>query len=386
MRSRYRWLALALLSALLMMVVSACGSNSTSSNTSSGGGGSSSSGDAVQKEAAALVVKAEQPPATVPEAVALKSTNIPKGKKVTFLSCGTAQCEEQFTPIKEGAEALGWSAKMYPGSFEPNKIVGQLQTIVEERPDVFIAVGLSPSLGKKYFNELKANGAVTVMCCTAKPGTEGIDRLLSTPEDKLPTGAALADSFLAEQGENLHALYVTSKSFEIAGPYFEGFDDEVKRLCSACTVDTLDVAAEDIGKPVIATTVVSYLRAHPEINALVYFFSELGIGVPAAMKAAGLEIPMGSGATGPITAEAIHDGGKEFWANAMLFGKEWGLWALNIAVRKMTNEPLGDETATPELLLTTKNAAKAYEGEPSTGVPLVIKDALQQYEELWGLK
>jgi ribose transport system substrate-binding protein len=378
-------------------VVAGCGGSDSSSSSSSSSTpsesssstpseGSSNSGDAVQAEAAKLVAKAEEPPAEVPEALPLKNTNIPKGKSVTFLGSGTETGEAMFVPIEEGAKALGWSAKMYPGSFEPNKLVGQLQSIVRERPDVFIALATTPSLGRKYFNELKANGTVTILCCTKPAGTEGIVKLISGPKDKTIPGEWAADSLLAAKGEELHALYVYSKAFEIYLPYLEGFENEVSRLCTACTVDTLDVAGEDIGKPALTTAVVSYLRSHPEINAIGWSFSDLAIGVPAAMKAAGLEMPFTTVSSGPIASEAMKEGGKENWAYGVLFGKEWGLWGLNVAVRTMTGEPVSEETRSAEVLISTNNAGALYEAHPTTGTPWVVSDALEQYEKLWGLK
>jgi ribose transport system substrate-binding protein len=386
-KTRTRWLFVALVSMLLAVSVAACGGSSDSSSSGgggeTGGGETTSAGPDIKAEAAALAAEAETPPTTVPEAVPLKNTDIPKGKTVAFLGCGAEQCEEYFPPIQEGAEALGWTAKMYQGSVEPNKQVKFLEEIVKSEPDVFIACCIAPSLAKKYFNEMKEKGTVSFMCCTAEEGTEGITKLVSIPSDKLETGKGLADFQLSEQGEELNVLYVNTEDFEVSKQYFEGYETEVKRLCPECPVDQIQVGVEEIGKPSLATKVVSYLRSHPDVNTIATLFGPLMIGVPAAMSAAGInDVNLGATASGPESLEAVKQG-KENWTAVQIFGTEFGLWGLNVAVREFTGEPIGEETMTPEVLITPNNAAELL---PNPGNNPVIPDALQQYEELWGLK
>lgn len=387
---RYRWLFV-VLALVVAVALAACGGGGSSSSTESSGSGESSAASSesgsgndaqIKEEAGKLTAEAETPPAKVPEAeLALKNKNIPTGKTVAFLGCGAEQCEEYFGPIQEGAEALGWSAKMYQGSVEPNKIVKYFEEIVASKPDVFIACCVAPSIAGKYLKELKEEGTISVMCCTQEKGTESLTKLLSLPSDKLIAGENAANFMLAEKGEELNVLYVNSEDFEVSKQYAEGLKDQVAKLCSSCQVNEIQAAVEDIGKPAISTAVVSYLRSHPEVNYVSTLFSPLLIGVPAAIKAAGLEVPITSTASGAIALEDVKTG-KEGWKAVQNFGIEWGLQGLNIAVRTMQGEPLGKETLTPEVLVTEKNAAKV---SPGSGNQPVIPDALKQYEEIWGV-
>ena len=398
-KTRYRWLFVVLAVVGLAVALAACGGGSSSSSSSSSGeeassstaseetgsSGEESSGGSdaeIKEEAAKLTAEAETPPAKVPEAeLPLKNQNIPTGKTVAFLGCGAEQCEEYFGPIQEGAEALGWTAKMYQGSVEPNKIVKYFEEIVNSKPDVFIACCIAPSIAGKYLNELKDEGTISVMCCTQPEGTEGLTKLLSVPDDKLIAGENAANFMLAEKGEELNVLYVNTEDFEVSKQYAEGLKGQVEKLCSTCEVNEIQTAVEDIGKPAISTSVVSYLRSHPDVNYVSTLFGPLLIGVPAAMKAAGLEIPITATASGAIALEDVKTG-KEGWKAVQNFGIEWGLQGLNIAVRTMQNEPLGEETLTPEVLVTEKNAAEV---SPGSGNQPVIPDAVKQYEEIWGV-
>jgi ribose transport system substrate-binding protein len=390
--TRYRWLFVALTAAVLAVALAACGGGSSSSSSSessttseepSSEETSSSGSDAqIKEEAAALTAKAETPPAKVPEAeLPLKNQNIPTGKTVAFMGCGAEQCEEYFGPIQEGAEALGWTAKLYQGSVEPNKIVKYFEEIVASKPDVFIACCVAPSIAGKYLNELKEEGTISVMCCTQPENTEGLTKLLSVPDDKLIAGENAANFMLAEKGEELNVLYVNTEDFEVSKQYAEGLKGQIEKLCSDCEVNEIQTAVEDIGKPAISTAVVSYLRSHPDVNYVSTLFGPLLIGVPAAMQAAGLDIPITATASGAIALEDVKTG-KENWKAVQNFGIEWGLQGLNIAVRTMQHEPLGEETLTPEVLVTEKNAAEV---SPGSGNQPVIPDAVQQYEEIWGV-
>jgi ABC-type sugar transport system substrate-binding protein len=389
-KQRYRWLFVALAASVVVLALAACGGG----DSSTGGGESTaaaaegseeagSSSDAqIKEEAAKLVAEAEKPPATVPEAeLPLKNGPAPSGKTVAYLGSNNESSEEYFEPIKEGAEALGWTAKFYQGSVEPNKQAKFFEEIVASKPDVFLACCIAPSLAKKYLLELKEEGTISVMCCTQVAGTESLAKLLSVPDDKLIAGENVANYMLAEKGEELNVLYVNTEDFEVSKQYAEGLKDQVAKLCSSCEVHEIQAAVEEIGKPAIATSVVSYLRAHPEINYVSTLFSPLLTGVPAQMKAAGLELPITATASGALALEAIKEE-KEGWKAIQVFGKEWGLQGLNVAVRTMLNEPLGKETLTPEVLVTTNNAATA---SPGPGNQPVIPDALAQYEKIWGV-
>ena len=398
-KTRYRWLFVVLAVVGLAVALAACGGGSSSSSSSSSGeeassstaseetgsSGEESSGGSdaeIKEEAAKLTAEAETPPAEVPEAeLELKNKNIPTGKTVAFMGCGAEQCEEYFGPIQEGAEALGWTAKMYQGSVEPNKIVKYFEEIVNSKPDVFIACCVAPSIAGKYLNELKEEGTISVMCCTQPAGTEGLTKLLSVPDDKLIAGENAANFMLAEKGEELNVLYVNTEDFEVSKQYAEGLKGQIEKLCSSCEVNEIQTAVEDIGKPAISTAVVSYLRSHPDVNYVSTLFGPLLIGVPAAMQAAGLDIPITATASGAIALEDVKTG-KEGWKAVQNFGIEWGLQGLNIAVRTMQNEPLGEETLTPEVLVTEKNAAEV---SPGSGNQPVIPDAVKQYEEIWGV-
>jgi ABC-type sugar transport system substrate-binding protein len=393
--TRYRLLFVALAALIVAVALAACGGGGSSSSGSSGSteagsttGGetaeSGSSSDAkIKEEAAALVVKAEEPPSVVPEGeLELKNKSIPTGKTVAYLGSNNESSEEYFEPIKEGAEALGWSAKFYQGSVEPNKQAKFFEEIVASKPAVFMACCIAPSLAKKYLLELKEEGTISIMCCTQEAGTESLAKLLSVPADKLVAGENVANYMLAEMGEELNVLYVNTEDFEVSKQYAEGLKNQISKLCPNCAeVHEIQAAVEEIGKPTIATAVVSYLRAHPEVNYVSTLFSPLLTGVPAQMKAAGLELPLTATASGALALEAVKEE-KEGWKAIQVFGKEWGLQGLNIAVREMQGEPLGEETLTPEVLVTTKNAATA---SPGPGNQPAIPNALEQYEEIWGV-
>jgi ribose transport system substrate-binding protein len=375
MKMSHRWSAVVLGSVCLAVLISACGDSSSSDTESGEEAGASSE---VGAEAAKLVARAERAPTEVPEALPVKKP-IPQGKKVVFLGCGAQGCEAYGRYIGQGAEALGWDYKGYPGSVAPGAIDGYMKRIVGEHPDVFIACCLPPSVVGKYIAQMKSEGTISIMCCTNKQGTQDLERLLSGPEHGIVAGKALADLMLAQEGEDLDVLWLTSSDFEVHASYDKGVRDEVERLCPECGFEELDISTEEVAKPTLTTRIVSHLRSHPDINYIAMMIGEMGIGLPAAMKAAGIEDVKITAASSNETGLAAIKKGDEFWGGGFYFGPEWGLFALNVALRTMLDEPQGEETLTPEYLVTDKNNPDVVE------IPPVIPDALEQYEEVWGV-
>jgi len=141
-----------------------------------------------------------------------------------------------------------------------------------------------------------------------------------------------------------------------------------------------EVSAADIGKPTIGTTVVSYLRAHPNVKYVGVGFGLLATGLPAALQAAGLnDVKLVALIASPESLEAIRKG-NENWGAAVETGPEWGIWGVSVLIRAMNGEKIGNETQYPEPLLTKKNIPP-----PGEAYPVVIPDALEQYEKLWGI-
>ena len=80
----------------------------------------------------------------------------------------------------------------------------------------------------------------------------------------------------------------------------------MKSYCPSATANTLDIALADIANA--TTTIVSYVRSHPNVKYVVASTDGLTIGLPGALKAAGLNVKLvGQGAT-PTNIQYLKSG------------------------------------------------------------------------------
>jgi ribose transport system substrate-binding protein len=372
----------------LAALISACGSSGGGSSSSSSGTattepasseGGEAAGSDVQAEAAKLVEEAETVPAKVPESVPLENPP-PKGKTLAWLSSGDATSETYAGPIKEATEALGWNFKEFRGGFAPEDITNAMNEVVASKPDAFMAISTPYSILKPYFEQFKSENVPVVMCCEVNVPKDPLVKMILDSSHAEGAGKKSADWIIAEGGEQESVAYLTTKDFEILNYFGAGFENELKRLDPSVEYGEIEVSAADIGKPTIGTTVVSYLRAHPNVKYVGVGFGLLATGLPAALQAAGLnDVKLVALIASPESLEAIRKG-NENWGAAVETGPEWGIWGVSVLIRAMNGEKIGNETQYPEPLLTEKNIPP-----PGEAYPVVIPDALEQYEKLWGI-
>jgi ribose transport system substrate-binding protein len=100
--------------------------------------------------------------------------------------------------------------------------------------------------------------------------------------------ATLADWIIAKSnGHPGNAVAFTSPGLPILTAASGAFISKYKELCPTCSLATQSVALTTIGTTLPATT-VAYLQAHPTVKYVFMTFGDMMIGVPAAVKAAGI--------------------------------------------------------------------------------------------------
>jgi ABC-type sugar transport system substrate-binding protein len=147
--------------------------------------------------------------------------------------------------------------------------------------------------------------------------------------------------------------------------------------CPKCKVDTLDIPVTALGKDV-PTRIVSYLRAHPKVKYVVVGTDGLAIGLPAALKAAGLRDVkvVGQGATA-TNLQYLASGDQ---AMSIAFPYYEVLWTMvDAVVRHEAGVKVPPSVAPPLWLLNKENA-------PRTNQLFPVVDGMQaKFKALWGI-
>jgi ABC-type sugar transport system substrate-binding protein len=280
----------------IVAAVAACGgSSSSSSGSSTGGSSGSATSSANLTEAEALVEKAMQKPEEL--WFPIKSEKpLPKGPKysLVFIHCGVATCNGISDAIESAIEGLhlGWKYTVLHTDGTPQSVKEAWEAAARMKPNVIAMNGFSRSLIEKQLKELHEDGTTYINFGTTDEFTSEFTPentiLRGTPADEAPQGqlqaAWVATDSKCEGGDVLDVelpLYETLK----------GVNEEVKnslaKYCPNVTVSSLAIPASALGTSA-ATKIVSYVRANPDIKYIVYGIDVLAPGVPAQLKAAGL--------------------------------------------------------------------------------------------------
>src|SRR4051794_1285337 len=256
--------ALAALLAIAAVALSACGGSSSSSSTGASSGGTGATTAAADKVAAQFAQRPTRIPVTAPI-----GKPIPTGKRIDFINCGVTSCTILYNNLLQAAKTLGWSVKQINTQGTPESVQAAWKQAVNDRPDAVIASGFPRAVFAQQLKQLQALKIPVLESSTDDVEGNGIDLILNGPKDLRPSGQILASWIAKDSGGKANTLYVDLPSFGILKPVRQFFQQYYAQWCKACKSQTVDIPVTAIGKDV-PDRVVSYLRAHPDINYVAY--------------------------------------------------------------------------------------------------------------------
>ena len=263
------------------MAVTACGSSGTSSTANSS---ASSSGEL--STADKLAAQWAQRPTQIPVSQPIGKP-IPAGKRIDFINCGVTACTSLYNNLSAAAKTLGWTVKQINTQGTPESVQAAWKQAVNDKPDAVVASGFPRAVFSQQLKQLQQMKIPVIESSTDDVEGGGIDLILSKPKDLGPEGQIIASWITKDSGGKANTLYVDLPVYNILKPVREYFEQNYAKLCAGCKLDKIDIPITAIGKDV-PDRVVSYLRAHPDINYVAYSLGALNVGVPAALRQAGL--------------------------------------------------------------------------------------------------
>lgn len=302
------------------------------------------------------------------------------GKKVFYVQCGVAVCQEIAVGIEAAAAAAGWTYETASHQDTPDTVASAFDAAIAAQPDVILTSGNPREWFASQLATLKETGIPVIAWSLPEvyePG-DGISANLLTQDDYYFYGVLMAD-YAAATTTTGKILFVGLPIFPVLSIVQQGFTDEIAKACATCTVEVSEVAVTDIGTN-LPGLITSKLQADPELDMIVYAFGGLLFGVPDALEAAGLvdQAKAVSQAGGPMNFGFIASG-KHQVAEVALASELLGWRAIDAAARVLAGEGPG-RADTPE------NAV--IDGRPdilSGGLPLQIleADSISDPTSLW---
>jgi ABC-type sugar transport system substrate-binding protein len=383
--------------ALLAVALAACGGGGSSSSSTGGGttagapageGGTettaeegSGGGSAEEVAAKALAVAEEHR-----EVKSIGPTEpirkpIPEGKYVIYVNCGQPACVSQGEAFEEAAKVLGWRSETINVKLPtPEEIQAAFEEVIRKAPDGVASAGFGPALYPKQIKKLDEMGVfVAEQTGEVESGEDGVTYDPLGPEKAAEALAVLANKSVADAGGEGEFGAILLTGFPIVEAYTAGWSEEIEAICPECSVKTLEVTPESIGKSA-PEEITNFLRANPGIHSILLSYGALSSGLAAALTNAGVEIPkMYAWGIDPPGIEELQKG--ELSAAAPDPYQEVSWQSIDGMARSFAGEKTFEQPFQEPIIW-----AESFGNVPTTTEPRpeVNPDYQEQFKKLWG--
>ena len=369
--------AVAILAAL---ICAACGSSNSSSGAQSAATSPSTSNSGSGSSGAATILKLEKSPTSIAISTPLPRKP-PTGKHIIFLDCSQPTCPPFLLGLKPAAAALGWTVSNISYQPTPEAEVGALEDAIHEKPDGIFVTGLARAVIQSALSQAQAAHI---------PVVDGY----TTNAVKAPIIANIANGPSLNFAPQAVAAYVanvtkckgddadfTIKSYPILAHDTSVYESTLKKLCPSMTIKLTNAQATDVGTK-IPGYVTTALQSDPNIKVASFAFGSMTLGVPAAMKAAGLNAQLvGYGADAPTNVQSVKEGQESAETG---FGLPYGGWrAMDAFARYFENASTAVDTSAPnpgELYVKSNSSGPISFSNLGEAPPATIAS---QFEKLW---
>lgn len=370
---KLRW-KLTAIAAGAVMVLAACGSG----DSSSGGGGEHDEDGLAQAQA--LVDEHNAPPESIGITEPV-GAEIPTGKEIVYINCGAEACTNTGNALKAAGDVLGWTTTFINIAPTPEEIQAGFDEAIRLKPDAVAYNGLPTAAFQRQLAELDSLNIPVVAALVADPVGGGLDFTYIDADTVGEGTSILAAKTVVDADGPIDIGLINITDYPIVPIYTQAYEDEIKATCPDCGTKTLDVQVSEIGQDAPAK-IVNFLRANPDISAIYLALDDFAIGLPAALRNAGLEdIKIYSWAPTSAGIQGLQDG--ERTASVPTPQAEGGWYLADALARIFTGQPV--VPATVDTIPWTIWAEDSETGIPeSTDNPPYVLDYEQQFKELWG--
>lgn len=306
---------------------------------------------------------------------------IPEDKDVYWLQCASPSCVRLGDYLKEATDAVGWKLTIVDAGFTAESVKAAWAQAVAGKPDAVIGSGFSRAFYEDELQALAARDIPVLNMTTAEAPEDGYAAAQNWGPDFTNAGIRLANYALSISGEDVKAVNMPVSAFANLSLIADGFKETIEEACDTCTVDTLDIPVTSIGGD-LPTRVVTYLQSHPDVNWVNIGYADMMVGVPAALRAAGIPdtVKFVTTDTLPTTSVYLEQGDYLFAVEGS--PKPEMMWRhIDFLIRHFNGEdtaPATDHTL-PVWIINGKNVPDTTDDFP------LVEDYKDQYKALWGL-
>ena len=333
------------------------------------------------EQAKAEIAKSTGVPTSIGVTEPLKSK--PTGKKVYYMQCGVLQCTDVGNQLDKVGAILGVNVVHIDTGSTPETIAAAADRFAHDLPDGVMDPALPSSLFKSQLATLATNKIPMVEWTVPDAVGNGIVKILLDSNQYTLNGRLLADWVVVDSSANAKTAFFNVPNFPVLKIMEQAYQTRLAELCPSCTYTGIDVQATDIGKS-LPDRVVSYVQQHPDTNYILLSFGSMVLGVPEALKEAGLDghVKLVSQAGLNLNFNYIAKGQQA--VDMTLSHLNLAYAAMDVMARVWNGQDVSRiSSILPTIFLTKDN----LNFDPSSNTTWPMPETLQQqYKTLWGVK
>jgi ribose transport system substrate-binding protein len=212
------------------------------------------------------------------------------GKTVVYLQCDAAQCKETADAFALAVKAAGWTLKVLDfQTANPATLVAAMKQALQYHP---VGVAFQAVPYAAWASEVPAYEAAHVAIVPAYVGATPLNSALVAniggPADITLAAKIIANWFIGDSGGDGKALLYSVPDFPALAEYQQAFTQAVSAGCPDCSVKVVTQTVAQVLSGGENAAVVAALQRDPSLTYVVMGDYPLTVGLPAALKAAGI--------------------------------------------------------------------------------------------------
>jgi ribose transport system substrate-binding protein len=301
------------------------------------------------------------------------------GRTVVYLQCDAAQCKETADAMGQAAAAAGWQLNVLDfQTANPATLIAAMKQALQYHP---VGVAFQAVPYAAWASEVPAYDAAHVAIVPAYVGQTSSDPAIVAniggPADITLAAKIIANWFIVDSNARGKALLYSVPDFPALAEYQAAFTAAVKAGCTDCSVKVVTQTVAQVLAGGENAAVVAALRRDPSLKCVVMGDYPLTVGLPNALKAAGISGVRIAGSYAGQADQALIKQGLESAGTPQPLNI--GAWlTVDALIRHTEGLPIavGDGGLVTQLLTPSSVAAPA----DSYNYPA---DYEQQFKRLW---
>jgi len=236
------------------------------------------------------------------------------GKRVVEVVDQTASGAENASLVASGAKILGINFQVVSVGATSEDVSNAFTNIVNTDSNLggVIADGFDPTSWMPQFEALTAaHIPIVLVAVTCGAQWASYVKVLAPCTGTKQASQKPADWIIADSdGHPGNTVVFTTAGLPILTAASNAFIAQFKKLCAACTLNVQTVPLTSIATTLPAT-VVAYLQANPTTKYVFMTFGDMMIGVPPAVKAAGITgVKFTTASAAPTDVQYVNQGSE----------------------------------------------------------------------------